>query len=83
MNVHAAADEKDDVDKDWFYQISERTYDAIPNNDVKMVMGNLNAKLLWEFIYKVVVGKHSLHLETNNNGQKVIDFAISKNIIIT
>jgi hypothetical protein len=48
-----------------------------------MVMGNLNAKLLWEFIYKVVVGKHSLHLETNNNGQKVIDFAISKNIIIT
>jgi hypothetical protein len=46
MNVHAAADEKDDVDKDWFYQISERTYDAIPNNDVKMVMGNLNAKLL-------------------------------------
>jgi hypothetical protein len=60
----------------------ERAYDAIPNNDIKMVIGDLNAKLGREDVYEGVIGKHSLHLETNNNGQRVIDFAISKSMII-
>jgi hypothetical protein len=44
-------------------------YDSIPSNDIKMVIGDLNAKLGWEDIYKGVNRKHSLHLETKNNEQ--------------
>jgi len=47
-----------------------------------MVARNLKAKTGREDIYKEVIGKHSLHLRTDNNGQKVTDLAISKSVII-
>jgi hypothetical protein len=52
------------------------------NNEIKMVGGNLKAKIGQEDIYEVVIGKHSLHLQTDSNGQKVTDLAISKSMII-
>jgi hypothetical protein len=82
MNAYAPTEELDDVDKDRFYQTMERVYDSIPNYDIKMVIGDLNGKLGREDVYKGVIGKHSLHLKTNNNGQRVTDFAISKSMII-
>jgi hypothetical protein len=69
MNVYTPTEESDDVDKDRFYQSMKRAYDSIPNNDIKMVIGDLNAKLGREDVYKGFITKHSLHLETNNNGQ--------------
>jgi hypothetical protein len=54
----------------------------MPNNEIKMVVKNLKAKIGTEDIYKGVIGKHSLHLRTDNNGQKVTDLAISKSMII-
>jgi hypothetical protein len=60
----------------------ERANDSIPNNEIKMVIGDLNAKLGGEDVYKGVIGKQSLHLETNNNGQRVIYLAISKSMIV-
>jgi hypothetical protein len=56
-------------------------HNSIPNNEIKMKIGNLHAKLGWGDIYKWVTGKHSLHLDTNNNEHRVTDFAISRIII--
>jgi len=47
-----------------------------------MVARNLKAKIGREDIHEGVIGKHSLHLRTDNNGQKVTDLAISKSMII-
>jgi putative aminopeptidase FrvX len=55
----------------------------MPNNEIKMVAGNFKAKIGQEDIYKGVIGKHSIHLQTDNNGQKVTDLAISKSMIIS
>jgi len=54
----------------------------MPNNEIKMVARNLKAKVGREDIYEGVIGKNSLHLRTDNNGQKVTDLAISKSMII-
>lgn len=45
MNIRAPTQESDNADKDWFYQIMKTAYDSIPSNDIKMVIGDLNAKL--------------------------------------
>jgi hypothetical protein len=50
----------------------ERAHDSIPNNDIKMVTGDLNAKLGQDDVHKGVIKKHSLHLETDNNRQRAI-----------
>lgn len=45
INVHATTEEKDKSDKDIFYDILEDTYDTCPQNDIKIVAGELNAKI--------------------------------------
>lgn len=45
INVHAPTEEKDEDEKDTFYDTLEGAYDNCPRNDVKIVIGNLNAKI--------------------------------------
>ena len=42
-----------------------------------------NAKVGQETIYQPTIGKHSLHETTNENGLRLIDFAMSKNIVVS
>ena len=42
------------------------------------MLGEFNAKVGKEDIYKPIIGTENLHNETNNNGIKMIQFAISK-----
>lgn len=71
MNVCEQAGESDDVGKNWFYQTVEGVDDSRSNYEIKMVIGDLIARLGQGDIYNGVTGKHSLHLEINNNGQSV------------
>jgi len=43
-------------------------------------LGDFNAKVGKENIYKPTTGNESLHKETNNNRIKMIQFAISKGL---
>ncbi|XP_050516907.1 uncharacterized protein LOC126891692 [Diabrotica virgifera virgifera] len=45
-------------------------------------MGDCNAKLGKEDYLREVIGKHSLHDTTNDNGHRLTQFAISNNMII-
>ena len=45
-------------------------------------MGDLNAKIGKEHVYQQVVGKHSLHENTNDNGELVCEYAIANDIKI-
>jgi hypothetical protein len=61
----------------------EEVYDSCPSNDIKIVLGDLNAKVGNEEIYQGLTGRHSMHLNTNNNGQRLVDFAAAKNMVVT
>jgi hypothetical protein len=49
---------------------------------MKILVGDSNAKVGREDIFKPVIGSESLHEATNNNGFKVVNFATSKNLIV-
>jgi len=44
----------------------------------RFVLGDLNTQIGREEIYRVLIGRHSLHVNTNNNGQRLVDFAAAK-----
>jgi hypothetical protein len=75
INVYAPTNEKTEEMKEDFYNLLEQTINQIPAN---IILGDFNAKVGKENIYKPTIGNESLHNETNNNGIKMIQFAICK-----
>ena len=62
--------------KDKFYNLSEQNINQIARSDI----GDVNAKVGKESTCKPTIGNESLHTETNNNGIKMIHFAIFKGL---
>jgi len=83
INVHAATEEKEESEKEAFYQKVEETYDSCPSSDLKILMGDWNVKVGREDIYQGLIGRHSMHLNCNNNGQRLVDFAAAKNMVVS
>jgi hypothetical protein len=83
INAHGPTEDKADEIKDDFYQTLENTYNALPQNDIIFIVGDLNARIGKEEIHKGITGKYSLHATSNYNGERLIDFAGSKNMVIS
>jgi hypothetical protein len=47
---------------------------------MKILLGDFNAKLGRENIFKPTIGNESLHKISNDNGVRVVNFATSKNL---
>ena len=82
INVHLPTEEKTEEEKTVIYNLLERAYDACPGSDIKIVIGDMNAQIGKEEMYYTTINKHSLHNTSNENGLKLIDFAISRGMII-
>jgi hypothetical protein len=80
--VHAPTKEKDDHEKDNFYEDLNQIYEDWPKRDVRIIIGDLNAKISTEEMCRPIIGKCSLHNLSNNNGIRLINFACSKNMVV-
>jgi len=72
----------DDDEKDNFYEELDQTYEECPKRDVKIILGDLNAKIGQEEVHRPIIGKYSLHTLSNDNGLRLTDFACSKNMVV-
>jgi endonuclease/exonuclease/phosphatase family metal-dependent hydrolase len=82
ITVHAPTEEKDDAVKEKFYDDLENVVEKCQANDMKIILGDFNAQVGKENIYRGHIGKHSLHNITNNNGIRLVNFAASKNLFV-
>ena len=82
INAHAPTEEKDDHIKDSFYEELEHTFDQLSRYNMKILLGDFNAKVGREDIFKPTIGKESLHATSNDNGVRLVNFATSKNLIV-
>ena len=81
--AHAPTEEKDEAVKDDFYARLENTYDRAPAHDIKIILGDFNAKVGKEAAFYPAIGKFSLHEETTDNGMRLIDFAAARNMVVS
>jgi endonuclease/exonuclease/phosphatase family metal-dependent hydrolase len=49
---------------------------------MKIILGDFNAKVGRENIFKPMIGNESLHEISNDNGVRVVNFAISENLVV-
>jgi hypothetical protein len=66
--------------KEDFYNLLEQNINQIARSDIKIILGDFNAEVGKESIYKPTIGNKSLHNETNNNGIKMFQSAISNGL---
>ncbi|CAH0552542.1 unnamed protein product [Brassicogethes aeneus] len=82
INIHAPTEEKDEEIKNEFYERLETIMNNITDGDIKIIMGDANAKIGKEDIYRNITGGESKHMKSNDNGERLISLAIEKNMKI-
>ena len=61
VNVHAPSEEKIEVSEDSFYEELEEVFDHFPKYHMKILLGDFNAKVGRENIFKPIIGQECLH----------------------
>ena len=74
-NVHATSEDKRDDSKDSFYVELEQVFYHFPKYYTKIILGDFNAKLGRENIFKPTIGKERLHQDRIDNGVQIVDLA--------
>jgi exonuclease III len=82
VNMYFPTKDKADPEKEIFYEELQLVIDQIPKSDTILVLGDANAKLGKEDIYKEVSGKHTLHELSNRNGEMLLEFVIGNNLTV-
>ncbi|PNF20250.1 hypothetical protein B7P43_G15723 [Cryptotermes secundus] len=80
--AHAPTEDKSGEEKDSFYDELNEIYGKGPKMDCKIIIGDMKAKVGNEDVYRSVIGKHTLHNKSNDNGMRLINFASSRNMVI-
>jgi endonuclease/exonuclease/phosphatase family metal-dependent hydrolase len=80
-NVHGPTEDNMSDMKDSFYEELEQVFDKFPKYNMKILLGDFNAKVRKEDIFKPIRNE-SLHASSNDNGVRVVNFATSKNLTV-
>lgn len=83
INCYAPTEEKDEKEKSAFYEEIEKVFDSLPRYCIKVRVGDFNAQVGKEMMFRPTIGKDSLHETSNDNGSKLINFAISRELVIS
>lgn len=81
INVDAPTAEKDKIKKELFYATLEDVFNT-SEAQVRLILGDFNAKIGREQCYRNTVGVYSLHATSNDNESKLINFAMGKELVI-
>jgi hypothetical protein len=80
--VHAPCEDKGDDAKGSFCEELGRVFDQFLRYDMKILLGDFNAKVGRENIFKPTIGNESLHEISSDGGVRVVNFATSKNLVV-
>lgn len=82
IRVDAPTKEKSQEEKDKFYDELVNVVVKISNIRKLVILGDLNANIGKERIFKPTIGYHSFHEITNNNSLNLIHFVTSRGLVI-
>jgi hypothetical protein len=79
--VHTPCEDKSDDVEDSFNEELDCVSHQFPRYDIKILLGDFNAKVGREHIFKPTFGNESSHEITNDNGVRLVNFAASENLV--
>ncbi|XP_018018974.1 craniofacial development protein 2-like [Hyalella azteca] len=83
IQVYAPHNEREEEEKEQFYQELQETLDGCNRNDITIIMGDLNAKVGSDNSgYERTMGVHGLGMQ-NDNGERLCEFCQLNGLVIT
>jgi hypothetical protein len=73
--VQAPREVKSNDSKNSFDKGLEQVFEYFPKNQTKALLGDFNAKVERENIFKPKIWNYSLHQDNNDNGVRIVNFA--------
>lgn len=83
ISCYGPTEEKEDEKKDKFHEELEEVFDRLPRHSIKIFSGDFNAKIGLETMYRPTICKESLYEYSNDNGTRLINMAMSKELVIS
>jgi len=81
LNVHATSEEKSDDLMDNFYEELEQAC-FFPKYRMKSLLGDFNAEVGREKIFKPTNENESLHQGSNDSGVRIVNFSTAPNLVV-
>ena len=83
LNVHVPSEEKSDDSNDSFFEELEQDFFFIifHKYHMKILLGDFNAILGREDVFKPMFGNDSLQQDIDDNGVRIVNFATSENLV--
>jgi exonuclease III len=75
-----APTEGEDLVKEQLYMSLQKVCDTAPNYNTKVILGDFNVRIGKENYWYPACGRYSLHDKTNDNGKKMADFAVGRDL---
>jgi hypothetical protein len=79
LNVRALSEEKSDDSRDSFFFFLEQIFYTFPMFHMKILLGDFNAKLGRENIFKPTIGNESRHQVSNDIADRIANLVTLKN----
>ncbi|KAL5251681.1 hypothetical protein ACHWQZ_G014726 [Mnemiopsis leidyi] len=81
--VYAPTEDAEPSTKDAFYRELNDVQSELPAHDIKLVLGDFNARVGRDNeAHPGVIGTHSYHMESNDNGKRMLDFCAMHQLTI-
>jgi len=82
LNVDAPSEEKSDDSKNSVYEELLLVCDHFHKYHKKILLGELNAEVGRENIFKPTIGNVNIHEASSEIGVRVVNFATTKNLVV-
>jgi len=83
INGYAPTVDKQQDEKEALYEDLNTIFKSTAKSQPKIILGVINYKIGKNEMYKQTIRKESLHAHFNENGNRLINFAISKGLRIS
>ena len=82
IQAYAPTNDKDDTDKENFYELMQKAVDELSKNDVNIIMGDMNAKIGHDnTAFEEIMGKWGIG-DRNENGDLFVNFCAMNDLVI-
>ena len=78
LNVHAPSKKKSDDSKGSFYEDLQQVFDHFPKYHMKTLLGDFNAKVGRENIFKLTIWNENLHQDSHGNDVRIVNLPHQK-----